>query len=167
MLSLYTLNPLSTMTIRLTKKHRKRISKAKDIYSTMRTILLRESKHDRNKEHFWVVGLQRDAVLSYIELVALGTVNSTVVNPVEVFSFAMQKKVHRVILIHNHPSGNLVPSENDLELTKALYRAGQLLNIQIVDHLIISTESYTSLFDAGFLVAEQLDAASPVETKES
>ena len=143
------------MTIRLSKKHRRRISRAKDIYPTMRSLLLRASRHDRNKEHFWVVGLQRDAVLAYIELVALGTVNSTLVNPVEVFSFALQKKVTRLILVHNHPSGNLIPSEEDLEITKALYRAGQLLNIQIVDHLIISTESYTSLFDAGFLVEEE------------
>ena len=110
-----------------------------------------------NKEHFWVVGLQRDAVLSYIELVALGSVDCAVVNPVEVFSFALQKKIHRLILVHNHPSGNLVPSEEDLELTKVLYRAGKILNIQVVDHLIISTESYTSLFDAGFLAEEQMD----------
>lgn len=145
------------MPLRLRQKDRKRITKAKEIYALMRNILLREPMHDRNKEHFWVLGLQTNGVLSYVELVALGSVNKTFVNPTEVFSYALQKKCGRIVLVHNHPSGNLVPSEEDLKITRWLFEAGALLQVQVVDHLIITEESYTSLFDAGFIQGDKLE----------
>lgn len=155
------------MPIRLRQKDRKRITKAKDIYELMQAVFLRASKHDRNKEHFWVLGLKTDGVVSYIELVALGSVNKTFVNPMEVFSLALQKKCSRIILVHNHPSGNLIPSEEDLSITRWLFKAGLLLQVQVVDHLIITEESYTSLFDAGFIQGDKLEAEADPQREAS
>ena len=143
------------MTIRLGKNDRKKITKAQDIYPVMKNILLRSSKHDRNKEHFWVVGLKTCGTIAYIELIALGTISKTMVSPMEVFSQALQKKTERIILVHNHPSGNLIPSESDLVITRKLCFAGSFLSVTIIDHIIITEESYTSLFNVGFITAQQ------------
>jgi len=113
----------------------------------MRKVLRRNSKHHRKKEHFWVIGLNTANYVEYIELVSLGSVNMTIVNPVEVFSYAVLKKCKNLILIHNHPSGNLTPSESDKNLTKKLILGADILGIKILDHIIISEIAYYSMND--------------------
>jgi DNA repair protein RadC len=73
----------------------------------MQQILLREDKIDQNREHFWVIGLANNNRILFIELVSLGTVNRTLVEPMEVYSLALQKRAVKIILCHNHPSGIL------------------------------------------------------------
>lgn len=75
---------------------------------------------DKGKEHFWVLALNNANKILSLELVSLGSVSSTIVKPMEVLSIPLQKKAVGVILVHNHPSGSLEPSEADKDLTDLL-----------------------------------------------
>ena len=117
----------------------------------MVNVLLREEKIDRDKEHFWVVGLATSNKLLFIELISLGTVNKTLVEPMEVFSVALQKRAVNIILIHNHPSGELKPSEADKDITDRLIQVGKIVNTPVFDHLIITRTSFLSFQDIDLL----------------
>lgn len=83
------------------------------------------------------------------EAVSTGTVNCTLLSPREIFILAMRWNAVNIMLVHNHPSGDPTPSDLDLEITGRLCRAGQLLGIQLIDHLIIGDQSWTSLREFG------------------
>ncbi|WP_345741602.1 JAB domain-containing protein [Tenacibaculum mesophilum] len=114
-------------------------------------MLLRESKIDQNREHFWVIGLENNNRILIIELISLGTINATLVEPMEVFSLALQKRAVKIMLCHNHPSGELTPSDNDKNLTDRLIQVGIIVNTHVIDHLIISDKSYLSFANTGLL----------------
>ena len=133
------------MNVRLTKEQKIKILNAKDVFSIMRQILMRENKIGRAKEHFWVVGLNNGNRILFIELISLGSATSTIVNPPEVFRLAIYKLATQIILVHNHPSGNMKVSKNDTKLTETLKIAGSILGIPVLDHLIISEDDYISV----------------------
>jgi DNA repair protein RadC len=139
------------MQVKLTETEKIRILNSEDIYSVMQRILLRENKIERNKEHFWIIGLAQNSRILYIELISIGTINSAPVDPMEVFSIALQKRTVKIILIHNHPSGNVRPSEEDKDITDRLIQVGNIVNIQVIDHLIITEKSYNSFSDTGIM----------------
>ncbi len=139
------------MNVKLTASEKIKILNSTDIYDVMQKVLMRENKIDRNKEHFWIIGLANNNKILYIELISLGTVKSTLVEPMEVFSIALQKRSVRVILVHNHPSGELLPSEQDKDLTDRLQQIGFFLEVPVADHLIISEKSYYSFAMSGML----------------
>lgn len=134
------------MQIRLSKEQKIKVANADDVYIIMRSILMRENKLSRQKEHFWVVGLSNKNVILYIELVALGTINEVMVKPVEVFNFAVVKKAIKIILVHNHPSGELIASAQDIRLTQRLKAGADALEIEILDHFIISENGYIGMY---------------------
>ncbi|CAA6826957.1 MAG: DNA repair protein RadC, partial [uncultured Aureispira sp.] len=137
------------MDIQLTDSEKIKILNSDDIYGIMQKILLREQKIDQNREHFWVIGLENNHRILFIELVSLGTVNQALVKPMEVFSLALQKRAVKIILCHNHPSGELKPSDADKDITDKLIQVGIIVNTPVLDHLIISTKSYLSFGDIG------------------
>ncbi|WP_417786476.1 JAB domain-containing protein [Tenacibaculum sp.] len=139
------------MDIKLTEQEKIKILNSDDIYGIMQKILLRESKIDQNREHFWVIGLENNNRILFIELISLGTINATLVEPMEVFSLALQKRAVKIMLCHNHPSGELTPSDNDKNLTDRLIQVGIIVNTQVIDHLIISDKSYLSFANTGLL----------------
>jgi DNA repair protein RadC len=139
------------MNVRLSKEQKIEIGSPEDIYDIMRQILMRESRVGREKEHFWVIGLTTSHKISYIELVSLGSISKAIVNPLEVFSLAARKKSPRIILVHNHPGGNVEPSSKDKELTNNLVAGGKVLEIKVLDHLIISEDNYFSFSGNGLL----------------
>ena len=139
------------MDIKLTEEEKIKILNSDDMYGIMQKILLRESKIDQNREHFWVIGLANNNRILFIELISMGTVNRTFAEPMDVFSFALQKRAVRIILCHNHPSGELKPSELDIDLTDRLIQVGIIVDTEVFDHLIISTKSYFSFKDIGLL----------------
>ena len=128
------------MNVRLSKSQKVEIGSPEDIYDIMRQVLMRESRVGREKEHFWVIGLAVSNKISYIELVSLGSVSTAIVNPLEVFNLAVRKKSPKIILVHNHPSGNLKPSPEDIAITKNIVAGGKVLTIEVLDHLIISED---------------------------
>ncbi|AFN75524.1 DNA repair protein RadC [Melioribacter roseus P3M-2] len=103
---------------------------------------------DEVKEKFYVVCLSSsNKIIKEYNLISEGSLNSSVVQPREVFKVAIESNSASVILVHNHPSGNLEPSREDIQLTKRMIEAGKLLNIKVLDHLIIAGNNYTSLVE--------------------
>lgn len=136
------------MNVRLPKDEDIRIANSSDIARIMRRVLLRQNRLHRKKEYFWSIGLNTAHDIEYIELLTIGTLNKNNVDPVEVFNFAVAKKCKKIILCHNHPSGNLQPSEADIELTKTIIRGAETLKIEVLDHIIIcEDEDYTSVLE--------------------
>lgn len=113
--------------------------------------LVRHYAHSE-QEHFIVVSLDGAYQVLDVIVVAIGLVNRTLVHPREVFSEALKKRATAVVLAHNHPSGNLEPSPDDLEVTQRLKKAGNILGIDVLDHIIFSTEDYRSLAENGELI---------------
>lgn len=139
------------MDIELTEAEKVKILNSDDLFGIMQRVLLRENKIDQNREHFWVVGLATNNKLLFIELISLGSVNKTIAEPMEVFSFALQKRAVKIILCHNHPSGELKPSERDKDITDRLIQVGIIVDTEVVDHIIISEKSYMSFADIGLI----------------
>jgi DNA repair protein RadC len=124
---------------------KKEVLKPADIYQILSDYLKSEDKVDRDKEHFWVFHLDCRNKIKLLELVSLGTLNSSLVHPREVFTRAVGQRSTQIIIAHNHPSGVAEPSEDDISLTKRLMRAGNLLGIELIDHIIVTTGSFISL----------------------
>ena len=139
------------MNVRIPQDENEKLSDSDDVYRIMQKVLLRQNKLRRKKEYFWSVGLNAANDLEFIELVSLGGLNSVNVDAVELFSLAVAKKCKRLILCHNHPSGNLQPSESDILITEKLTKGGEILNIEILDHLIIDEINFFSFRDEGLL----------------
>ncbi|MCB2261831.1 MAG: hypothetical protein LGR52_02655 [Candidatus Thiosymbion ectosymbiont of Robbea hypermnestra] len=137
------------MEVKLSKQQKITVNDAQDIYLIMRQILRRENKIGQGQEHFWMVGLNQENRILYIELVALGSSNMANINPREAFRMAIYKLAVQVIMIHNHPSGNVTPSTDDQDLTDHFIQAGKFLKVEVTDHLIISDKTYHSLVESG------------------
>ncbi|OCG14882.1 hypothetical protein A9G45_07185 [Gilliamella sp. HK2] len=132
------------MDIKLTKHDKRYIESTDDVYSIMQRVLLREDKIDQEKEHLWMIGMNQAGYILYIELIALGSYKSVNIEPMNVFRIAVMKNASRVILVHNHPSGSLIPSEADKDITDRLIQVAHILNIELTDHLIITPKTYIS-----------------------
>lgn len=143
------------MKVPLRKDEKIRILNGADLFKVMSQILSRSEKIDQKKEHFWVVGLDVTQEILFIELISIGTSKETLADPMEIFSFALNKKAYQVVLVHNHPSETLQPSEADRNTTHHMIHVGRYLNVPVWDHLIITSKSYYSFLDSGLL--EQLE----------
>jgi len=139
------------MNINLTEEEKIKILNGDDLYGIMQKILLREDKIDQDREHFWIVGLANNNRILFIELISLGSVRQTLAEPMDVFSFALQKRAVSVILVHNHPSGEVKPSDADKDLTDRMIQVGIIVDTFIYDHLIITDKTYYSFRDSGLL----------------
>lgn len=124
-----------------------KVNSAEAVYSIMRPILMRQNEVRRRQEYFWVMGISSGLDLDYVELVAIGSLTSVTVKPVDIFSFAVQKKSLSVILVHNHPGGTLRPSKEDKEFTEHMNTAAEILEIQVLDHVIITENGFYSMKD--------------------
>jgi DNA repair protein RadC len=106
---------------------------------------------DLRKEVFKVLLLNRANRLIKEVTISEGTLEASIVHPRDVFREALLEPAAGIILIHNHPSGNPSPSEEDLRITKQLVEAGRLLGIKVYDHIILGGESHRSLADEGLI----------------
>ena len=110
---------------------------------------------DMNKielqEQFRVMLLDRKNSCLGISTVATGGITSCVVDLKLVFAMALKSRATNIIIAHNHPSGNMIPSEADKTLTARFAEAGKLLELPVLDHLIVTKEGYTSFIDEGLL----------------
>jgi len=98
-----------------------------------------------NKEHFNIVILDTKNQIISIENISIGTLNASIVHPRDVYKAAIQKNANAIILVHNHPSGDVTPSGEDLNITKRLVEAGNLMGIKVLDHLIIGSDIFLSM----------------------
>jgi DNA repair protein RadC len=106
---------------------------------------------DLRKEVFKILLLNRANRFIRDVTISEGTLEASIVHPRDVFREAILEPASGVILIHNHPSGNPSPSEEDLRITKQLVEAGRLLGIKVYDHIILAGENYRSLADEGLI----------------
>ena len=117
----------------------------------MQQVLLRQNKIRRVQEYFWVLGLDKTNTILFLELIAIGRDNRVNVHPPDVFRMAIYKLAPKVILIHNHPSGNIKPSQDDVDFTDRLLKVGRFIEIDVIEHLIITEEQYTSFAVQGLI----------------
>ena len=100
-------------------------------------------------EQFYVLLLDRQNQLYAYKQISSGGVSATYTDPKLIFQTALLCHASQIILVHNHPSGNIQPSNNDLQMTKRLKDVGELLELPVLDHVIITDESYYSFADDG------------------
>lgn len=125
---------------------RQKISDSKDAFE-----LLRGSLVDKPYEEFWIILLNKANKVIRKCSVSEGGISGTVVDPKKVFKIAIENHASSIILGHNHPSGNILPSDADHKITKKLCEAGGLLEIAVLDHLIIGDDKYYSFADEGHI----------------
>ncbi|HPW02090.1 MAG TPA: DNA repair protein RadC [Rectinema sp.] len=107
---------------------------------------------DIRQEHFIVISLNGGHEVNAIREVTKGLINKTVVHPREVFADPITDRACAIIVAHNHPSGNLEPSDEDVDITKRLRQSGDILGIPMLDHLIFSESGYFSFMEHGLIV---------------
>jgi DNA repair protein RadC len=112
---------------------------------------IRDVLSDRDREEFWVLYLNRANRLIHRERISVGGVSGTVVDVKLIFKAALERLASSLALCHNHPSGNLKPSEADISLTRKVIKAGRVMDIAVLDHLIITDHGYFSFADQGLL----------------
>ncbi|WP_421804730.1 JAB domain-containing protein [Flagellimonas sp.] len=139
------------MNVRLTKDQKIKVLNSADIYAIMQQVLLRENKIRRNQEHFWVVGLNHNNKILFVELIGLGASNRVNADPPDVFRMAIYKLASKLILVHNHPSGSHEVTDADLNFTDHMLKVGKLIHVEVLDHLVITETSYTSFEDRGIM----------------
>jgi len=105
----------------------------------------------KRQEHFVCVHLNGANRVVSSRIVTIGLVDQALVHPREVFSDAVKEKASKIIVAHNHPAGGLMPSDEDISVTRNLNRAGELLGIALLDHLIIGDDGYFSFREEGLL----------------
>lgn len=120
------------------------IKKPDDVFD-----LMKASFQDLDREHFKVIHLNTKNKVLKVETTAIGILSSSPVHPREVFKEAVKMNSAGLILTHNHPSGDPTPSQDDLRLTIRLREAGEILGIQIIDHIIFGDNRYVSLKERG------------------
>ncbi len=117
------------------------VNSPSDLAELVGTLLETEHEFDQSKEHFYAIGLNTKNVVQYIDLVSLGTLDASLVHPRESFRHAVAMGVSSVAFAHNHPSGNVTPSNQDYLVTKKLVDAGKILGIDVIDHVIVGNDS--------------------------
>lgn len=105
---------------------------------------------DLTQEHFVALFLNSKNVVMKEEVIYKGTLNSSVIHPREVFNAAIRASSNAIIVIHNHPSGDVTPSEEDIATTIRLKECGHILGINVLDHIIIGDQKFTSLVEEGY-----------------
>ncbi len=121
---------------------REKITCASDAFDIMKPHLL-----DLQHEEFWIILLNRSNAVIKKVFISSGGIAGTVADPKLIYKHALEHLASAIILVHNHPSGNLKPSEADISLTRKLKQAGSFLEIPVLDHLIFTDHGYYSFAD--------------------
>ena len=116
----------------------------------IKAILESFDEYEQEKEHFWVLGLNTKNMIQYVDLVSIGTVSESLVHPREVFRYAILKNCSGIIIAHNHPSGSVVESKEDITITNRLVEASKIIGIKILDHIIVG-DSIKSFKEHGLI----------------
>ena len=103
---------------------------------------------DLNKEHFVAIFLNARNQVIKTDTISIGSLNASLVHPRELYAPAVGISAASVILAHNHPSGDVTPSKEDISLTKRMVQAGQIMGIEVVDHLIVASDKFLSMKEA-------------------
>ncbi|MBA1336499.1 MAG: UPF0758 family protein [Firmicutes bacterium] len=120
------------------------------VHKAAREILL---LHEKPEEHFCIICLNAKNRIAGVHTIAIGCLNSAIVHLWEVYKAAVLNNANSIILLHNHPSGDINPSQEDIKTTKRLVEAGEIMGINVLDHLIIGDDGYMSFREGGLMGA--------------
>jgi len=135
-----------------TKHKNVKITEADIVYNILKEIYNALEPFEKDKEHLYTIGLTRRNTIRYIDQVSIGSMIGTVAEPREIFRMAIHQAVGGgIILVRNHPSGNLNPSEADIRLTRKVKNAGEIIDIRLMDHIIFTDEGFYSFVNEGIL----------------
>lgn len=126
----------------------KKISNPDQVYKAITTIT---SVEEEAQEVFGILILNTKNKIVAVHEISRGTLNASIVHPREVFKPAILHNAAAIICFHNHPSGDLEPSRDDIETTKRLVEAGKIIGIEIFDHIIVGDDGYVSLKERGVM----------------
>lgn len=118
---------------------KKKITSAQEVYELVKSKIINYAK-----EHFVVLSFDIRNKLLGMDTISIGTLNANLVHPRETFESAIRRHSAQIIVVHNHPSGDPEPSEDDLEITKRLVEAGKILGIEVIDHIIVTKTGFLS-----------------------
>jgi DNA repair protein RadC len=127
------------------KTHISQFLSARDVYEALRDIRI------HRKEHFIAFFLDMRNQQIHREVISVGTINASLVHPREVFEPAVKYLAAQIIVAHNHPSGDVEPSDDDISVTKRLVTAGKILGSEVIDHVIVAANAFTSMKEKGCL----------------
>lgn len=139
--------PTYTVTVVRRVRQRKpppQVKEPGDVYRLMKPRL-----KDADREHFYAVLLNTKNVVLSVELVSIGSLNASIVHPREVLKPAIVASAASILLVHNHPTGDPEPSKEDIEFTRRMVKCGELIGIELLDHIIIGNGSFASLKERG------------------
>lgn len=126
-------------------KNTKLIVSPKDVWQLMR------DEVQKKKEYFIVLYLNTRNQMIQKEIISIGSLSASIAHPREVFEPAVRHHAGQIILAHNHPSGDATPSEEDRATTKRLVKAGELLGIEVIDHVVVTKEGFVSMQEKGMM----------------
>lgn len=137
----------------ITKRISKACVKEQTIFHSPKAIAdyFMEELRCLEEEHFYAIFLDAKSAMIHVEQISKGTVNQTLVAPREIFRCALKYNTVNIVLMHNHPSGNITPSKDDLSITSQMKQAGELLGIPVIDHIIMGDHKYLSLRESGYI----------------
>ncbi len=127
-----------------------KISAAADVYSHISKLFAKSDEIARDQEHFWVLSLNSNNVIKFVDLIGIGTINRIYVAPMEIFRRSIINGAAAIIIVHNHPSGRTIPSKEDEALTNRVIEVSKLLEMKFLDHVIIG-DGYYSFADEGMI----------------
>jgi DNA repair protein RadC len=116
------------------------IGEVADVAKVFQDLLELEDTIDKDKEHFYVMHVNARQQITLVELVAIGILNHAEVHPRETYRRAVREGSYSIIVAHNHPSGDVTPSEADIKTTRTLHEAGEILKIPLLDHIIFTAK---------------------------
>jgi DNA repair protein RadC len=119
-----------------------KMNNAKIVYNYYKDIL-----NVKQQEYFYCIYLDTRKRIIKDKLLFIGTLNQSLIHPREIYKEAYKLSASSIVCIHNHPSGNVIPSEEDISITKELVKVGKILDIPVVDHIIIGKNNYYSFFE--------------------
>ena len=117
----------------------KKITCAEDVFN-----YFHERLKDKKEEHFYILMLNTQNNIIAEQLISKGILDASIIHPREIFKPAIKNSASKIILVHNHPSGDPKPSAEDIDITKRLKEAGEGLDIKVLDHVILGKDSYWS-----------------------
>ena len=126
----------------------KKINSPKDIYDIAVKVI---KAGEQAEENLWLITLDTKNNITGIFEVSRGSLNTSIVHPREIFKRAIMQNSASIILLHNHPSGDVKPSKEDIQVTQKIVECGRILNINLLDHVIIGDDCYKSFKEEGLL----------------
>jgi DNA repair protein RadC len=117
------------------------IRDSRDVARVFQDLFKLEDRIDQDKEHFYVMHVNARQKVNLVELVSVGTLNETPFHPRETFRRAVIEGSDSILVAHNHPSGDVTPSKSDITVTTRLHKAGEVLQIPLLDHIVFTAQN--------------------------